>query len=225
MIFQSLLTSGGLNNELLVSHFKEKITDLSKTKVAFIITASNGEPGDKKWVLKDLNKLYEIGVAEVDIIDIASLSKKEYLPRLEWADVLWVEGGNTRFLMYHLQKSGLVDELSRLLESRLYVGVSAGSMVMGECLPNDAEKVLYPYDQFADPYNQSNQYLSYVPIHILPHYQSDYMERDEQKVQALTAYTNKPIYALDDSSAIIVENGRIKAIISDGKYKIFQSNR
>lgn len=226
MVGNYILSSSGLTNNRLVELFTKLLEkSVYKTKVSFIITASNGEPGDKKWVLNDLNSLYKIGVAEVDIIDIASLSKAEYLPRLEWANVIWIEGGNTRFLMYHINRSGLVEELPELLKTRTYVGVSAGSMVVGECLPKDAEATLYPHDQFTQPYTQANKYLGYIPIHILPHYKSDYMERDEAKVQALTEFTNRPIYALDDNSAIMVKDGQVKQVVSDGVYKIFQSKR
>lgn len=217
-----LLTSAGLMNDKLKGLFIELAPEpVEQLKVAFVITASLGELGDKAWLVKDLNSLYMAGVAEVDIIDI-SHPKKEWLPRLEWADIIWVEGGTTKFLMHHVEKSDLKDELAKLLETRLYIGVSAGSMILGECLPADAEAKIYKGDNLAEPYKSVHAYLGWLPVHIVPHYRSPYFDtRDDEALQALANLTDYPVYALDDDSAILVEDGDIKRVISDGAWKIF----
>ncbi len=217
-----LLTSGGLMNDQLKKAFTELAPKpLEDLKVAFVITASLGERGDKAWLVKDLNTLYMTGVGQVDIVDI-SQPKVDWLPRLEWADVIWVEGSNTKFLMYHVEKTGFKDELAKLLETRLYVGVSAGSMIFGECLPKDAEAKIYKEDKFAKPYSEVGKYLGWLPVHIVPHYRSPYFDaRDDDALQELADLSENPIYALDDDSAILVEGGDIKRVISDGAWKIF----
>lgn len=218
----SLLTSGGLTNNKLVEVFKGQLDKpVEQTKVAFLITASLGEAGDKAWLAKDLNNLYMTGVAEVDIVDIAGSPKAEWLPRLREADVIWVEGGNTKFLMYHIEKSGLKGELPELLKSRLYVGVSAGSMVMGECLPENVETSIYPADKFIEPYKHVHKYLGWMPIHILPHFRDDSFKTSDDEVEDIAKHVHAPIYALDNNSAIIVENGDVKKVISDGAWTIF----
>lgn len=218
---QLILTSSGLTNENLRTAFDDLLGgSVKEVKVAFVITAALGEAGDKAWLIKDINNLYMAGVAEVDIVDV-SQPRDVWLPRLEWADVIWVEGGNTKFLMYHIDKSGLKTELPKLLEKRLYVGVSAGSMVMGECLPGDVEAKMYSEDEFAEPYNKIDAYLDYVPIHILPHYRSEFVQRTDDDIEAWAEMTEKPIYALDDDSAIVVEDGDVKRVVGDGAWKIF----
>src|SRR5688572_11728637 len=139
-----LLTSGGLTNEKLVTAFKDLVKKpLSEVSVAMIITATLGEVGDKRWFLNDLQNLYDAGVGQVDLVDLAGQEKTEWQSRLEKADVIWGEGGNTKRLMHNIVESGLQQLLPSLLETRKYVGVSAGSMVMGECSPADAEAVIY----------------------------------------------------------------------------------
>lgn len=214
-----LLTSGGLKNQKIVDAFKRLHTKpLGDTKVAFIITASLGERGAKWWVVDDYNRLRDIGINEIDIVDIGR-DKTEWLPQLEWADIIWVEGGNTKFLMYHMTKWGFAEELPGLLKNRLYVGVSAGSMVIGQQLTM-AEKIIYN-EPFAEPYASIKEYLGYIPVHILPHYKSDLLRRSEADVLQLTGLTEQPIYALDNDSAIVAENGDIKYVVSSGDWKVF----
>ena len=216
-----LLTSSGIVNPALQEVFEQCLAKpLGEVKVVFIITAALGEAGDKAWLVKDINNLYMAGVAEVDIVDI-SQPKDVWLPRLEWADVIWAEGGNTKFLMYQIERSGLKDELPTLLDKRLFVGVSAGSMVVGECLPGDVEAQMYSEDAFGEPYSKVATYLGLVPIHVLPHYRSEFIQRSDEDIEAWAKLTEKPIYALDDASAILVEDGDVKRVVGDGAWKIF----
>lgn len=217
-----LLTSGGLANNKLISEFKSALDmPVKQARIAFIITASLAEPGDKAWLFKDLKKLYDLGVASVDIIDI-SQPKNEWIARVKNSDVIYVEGGNTKFLMYHAQKTGFADELPQLLKTRLYVGVSAGSMIVGSCLPSAAEEVIYDKEEFTEPYKNVKEYLNYLPIHIVPHYQAEYSkQRKDDVIKHFTNMTDKPIYALDDNSALLVKNANIQKVVTEGHWKVF----
>lgn len=217
-----LLTSGGLANNKLVSEFKSALNmPVKQARIAFIITASLAEPGDKAWLLKDLQKLYDLGVALVDIIDI-SQPKNEWIDRIKNSDVIYVEGGNTKFLMYYAQKTGFADELPQLLKTRLYVGVSAGSMIIGSCLPSAAEDVIYGEEEFTEPYKNVKEYLNYLSIHILPHYQAEYNKlREDDVIGHFTKMSDKPIYALDDNSALLVKDANIQRVVTGGRWKVF----
>lgn len=215
-----LLTSGGFKNQAIIDTFKKLLVrPLQNTKVAFIITASLGETGDKRWLIDDYNALHNIGVSEVDIVDIGR-DKTEWLPQLEWADVLWVEGGNTSFLMYQVQKYGFQEVLPYLLKDKIYVGVSAGSMVMGKRLPQKAERLIYN-EVFKEPYNTVPDYIGQVLVHILPHFQADFLQRSDKDLQQLIGQTMYPVYALDDNSALVIKEGKVVEVISTGKWKVY----
>ena len=117
-----MLTSAGVTNKSLENALKQLVK--GKIKMAFIPTAANIEEGDKDWLITDLNNCRKLG--EVDIVDISALEKDVWLSRLEKANVIFVGGGNTVYLMVCVLKSGLDKELKELLKTRVYVGISAG---------------------------------------------------------------------------------------------------
>ena len=130
-----LLTSGGLTNETLryaVSSFSTK-----PIRIAFIPTAANVKEGEKSWLINDFVNCQKLG--PVDIIDIAAIDKKLWLPRLEYATVIVMGGGSSSYLLEQIKKSGLQQELPALLEKRLYVGISAGSIVACKTLQISSE--------------------------------------------------------------------------------------
>jgi len=125
-----LLTSAGITNKTIKHAMQDLLGKSFKTlSVAFIPTAANVESGDKAWLIDNLNEFKQLGIASLDIVDISALPKDIWEHRLSQAQVLIFGGGNTYHLMYWLEKSGLKKLLPKLLESKVYVGISAGSMV------------------------------------------------------------------------------------------------
>ena len=92
-----LITSGGITNKTIENELKNLIgKDFKGLKMLFCTTASNyggGEMND--WLIEDLEKLKSLGF-KIDVCDINGVSKDCFLPRFEWADVFYFEGGNTR---------------------------------------------------------------------------------------------------------------------------------
>src|SRR5690606_37109884 len=87
------------------------------------------EEGDKRWVLDNLNSVASNFSNEIDIVDLLALSIEEVEKRLADKDVIFVVGGDTDYLMSVYQKTGFDKLLPKLLETKVYVGSSAGSMV------------------------------------------------------------------------------------------------
>src|SRR3989344_1969229 len=129
------LTSGGITNKAIVKAFLDLVGKKAKdTRVVFIPTAANVERGDKDWLINDLYNLKKLKLKCIDIVDISALPKKIWLPRLKAADVLFFSGGNSFWLAHWLRKSGLIKLLPRLLKTRVWAGISAGSIVTGPSL-------------------------------------------------------------------------------------------
>src|SRR5680860_576655 len=125
-----LLTSNGLSNQSIVNALFELTgKPASETTIVFIPTAMNVARGGKNWFINDLYNIKKQGFKFIDIVDISALPKEIWLPKIESGDVLFFSGGNTYHLMYWLKESGLAELLPELLKTRVYAGISAGSII------------------------------------------------------------------------------------------------
>lgn len=214
-----LLTSGGLMNASIVAALKELAgRPLEELRLAFIPTAANLEEGDKGWLIADLQDCKELGFAEVDIVDISALPKEVWKKRLERADILFVGGGNTFHLMHWIQQAGLDELLPELLKTRVYVGVSAGSMV---ATPSVAFASSEKGAAEAVDGKIKDEGLSLVNFLIEPHINNSYFpELTFEYVRKESANITAPVYALDDQSAIKVVDGEV-TVVSEGAWKKF----
>lgn len=213
-----LLTSGGLENQTIIDAL-QKLSGkpFDQLKIAFIPTAANVEEGDKWWLIDDLKKLQGLKFLSVDIVDISALPKDIWQKRLTEADIFFVEGGNTCHLIYWIKKSGLIDLLPELLKTRVWVGVSAGSVVVSKDISLSDSKRLY--DEEDDINNNAG--LGYLDFHIRPHLNNSYFPKMTlENIQKIADETKEIIYALDDNSAIQVIDGEV-SVISEGMWKKF----
>src|SRR3989344_3385288 len=114
-----LLTSSGITNTSIANALFDLVGKKPEdTSLVFIPTASNIEKGDKSWFIDDLINLKKQNFKAIDIADISAVDKKLWLPRIEEADVLFFEGGNSYHLMEWLNKSELTQILPELLKTR-----------------------------------------------------------------------------------------------------------
>jgi dipeptidase E len=218
---QLLLTSAGLTNATLQEHFFSLVKTPTPT-VAFIATAAEIE-ADASWVederrsLKDKGiTLTEVNLSRVDILAVAQAC--------EQSQAIWVNGGNTYYLMHWVRTSGFDKLLSDLLQQKPYIGVSAGSMVMGQHLgiteeffPSEkAEFERYFKSDVSDALG-----LGLVPFSILPHYLSVNPYFSQLKlapgIEAKASRHEYPILALSDDQAILVDDQGYR-LVGQGEY-------
>ncbi len=214
-----LLTSSGITNKSIADALFELVGKKPEdTSLVFIPTASNVEQGDKEWLINDLINLKNLNLKQIEIADISAVDESIWKPKLEEADILFFEGGNTYYLMEWIRKSGLENLLPKLLETRVYVGVSAGSMVTNKNLALNLSQVVYGEDLDR---TEEMTGLQYVDFYVLPHLNNEYFAglRKENIEKAIQGMTEK-IYVLDDNSALKVIDGKIE-IISEGEYLEF----
>lgn len=211
-----LLTSAGITNKSLANALLE-LTDkpFEETSVVFIPTASNVEKGDKGWLIDNLVQLQNLNFKQIEIADISAVPEKVWRPKLEEADVLFFEGGNTYHLMEWMNKSGLTELLPELLKTRVYVGVSAGSMVTNPDLALKLSQVVYGEDLDK---TEDMDGLKYVDFYFLPHLNSEYFVNLRKKnIEEASAGITSKIYAMDDASGLKIVDGNID-IITEGEY-------
>lgn len=214
-----LLTSVGFTNKSIADAFcKLSGKPFTELNLVFIPTAANVEDGDKDWLITDYSNCKKLGFKFIDIVDISALPQDIWLPRINKADVLLFGGGNTYYLMSWLKKSGLEKILPELLKTRIYVGISAGSMVATKNLRMSTSQKLYTEKVF--PLKDDNG-LGFVDFHIRPHFNSKYFpDLIEKKIRESVKGITEPVYAIDDNTAIVINDGKIE-VVSEGKWQKF----
>ncbi|HEY4521910.1 MAG TPA: Type 1 glutamine amidotransferase-like domain-containing protein [Candidatus Paceibacterota bacterium] len=211
-----LLTSSGITNDSIANALFELVGKKpEQTKVVFIPTASNVEVGDKGWLINDLVNLQKRGFEEIDIVDISAVEEKVWRPKLEKADILFFEGGNAYHLMEWIKKSGLAKMLPKLLETKVYVGVSAGSMVTGKDLALNISHIVYGEDFDK---TEEMEALHYVDFYFLPHLNSVFFQNSRKDIiENATKGIPDTVYAMDDQSALKVVDGTV-TVVSEGEW-------
>lgn len=216
-----LLTSSGLTNESISKALFDLVGKKPEdTSVVFIPTASNVERGDKGWLIDDLKNLQKQNFKQIEIADISAVPKEVWLQKFEEADVLFFEGGNTYHLMREMNRVGLIELLPELLKTKVYVGVSAGSMVACPDLQLKTSQLVY--DEDLDE-TDNMKALNLVNFYVTPHLNSPYftkIRKDNEKIkEALEGVSNK-VLILDDNSAVKVVDGEHE-VISEGEFLVF----
>lgn len=215
-----LLTSNGLSNQSIANALFELVgKPASETTVVFIPTAMNAIWGDKEWFIDDLNNIKKQEFKTIDIVDISALPKNVWLPRMEKGDVLFFSGGNTSHLMRCLKESGLAELLPELLKTRVYAGISAGSMVTNPTLALSSEdKKVYYEEEFG---YQSEEALNFVDLYVRPHLNSPHFpDAREEYFAEIAKKMQKTIYVLDDESALKIVDDQVE-VITEGEYVKF----
>lgn len=228
-----LLTSAGITNASIEDALLELVGGSTvDCKIVAIPTAHNPVAGDKTWVIKEdlvgpeRLKWNEFGI--VDLAAVASLERELWWPQLEAADVLLFGGGNAFYLSYWMQKSGVFDVLPEWLASKVFVGISAGSQMAGVSLQATGEALargmVLRDDEYGEvgPKGQSSaKSLKLVDFVFRPHLNSLAFPKIRKDYMAEVAKAIKrPMYAVDDQTAVQVSNGSIK-VIGTGAWHFF----
>ncbi len=222
-----LLTSGGITNEPIKKALRELVGKKYKDiKITFIPTAAFAEGHDKGWLIDDMYRVKQTG-AYIDVVDIAQLPKNELFLRLEEADVIFVGGGNSFYLSYWMEKSGLMEQLPKLLETRVYAGISAGSMIVGDSLRVSSQALAKgklsddEYDELGPEGRSLAKTAKLVKFVVRPHLNSRFFPKiTGPYIQELAKELHVPIYALDDQSAVKVTDDKVE-VVTEGEWKLY----
>jgi dipeptidase E len=220
-----LLTSAGIRNETLKSALAGLVGGpFAEAAVAFIPTASVAAAGDHGWFVEDLNRLYRLGWRELDVLALNGLPGQMVLDRLRRADVIYAEGGNHYHLANTIIANGLSAELAQILESKVYVGVSAGSMIFSRHLSEQTGEAFGEQDDLRilgdtparSPVGLFDWYLK-------PHLNSPgFPGRTLDWFERAAAKLDFPVYAIDDDSAVRVRGDDID-FVSAGQWRLLNA--
>jgi len=220
-----LLTSSGIRNEILRSALADLIgKPFADVSVALIPTASVAAAGDHGWFIEDLSRLYGLGWRELDILELNGLPRPMVLERLRYADVIYAEGGNHYHLANSIIVNGLAAEMAAIVESKIYVGMSAGSMIFSRHLSETTGEAFGEHEDLSilgearprSPFGLFDWYLK-------PHLNSpDFPDRTPAWIEEAAAKLDFPVYALDDDSAVRVR-GTETDVVSGGAWLLLNS--
>jgi dipeptidase E len=231
-----LLTSGGITNASIHNSLVNLLgKPVEECSALLIPTAIYAHPmagpfvawqaisGQFKGSLSGLG-WKSLGVLELTALP--SLPQELWLPLLHKIDALLVEGGDALYLAYWMQHSGVAKLLPSL--DAIYVGLSAGSMVMTPRVGEYFVQWIPPSDGDAPSISAmgtdvegKDQTLGMVDFAIFPHLDHPDMLPHNSMADAekWAAKIGVPGYAIDDESAIQVVDGNVE-VISEGHWKL-----
>ena len=188
----------------------------SEINFAVINEAYAVERGGHRWVIDDLNSVANNFGGVIDIVDLLSLNLDKVVERINAADVIFVLGGNTDYLMKVFQETGFDKVLPELLETKVYVGSSAGAQVIGRRTSQKVITDIYQEIEYVD------KWLELVDVEILPHLHGQFFDRKDrigsdniEWIAEEGLSVGCPVYAISDSAAVVVDGDDIYTIGSD----------
>jgi dipeptidase E len=216
-----LLTDSGVTNasiqDALVGLLEKPI---AQSSALCIPTAAYGGHGDPflPWRFisgRSPNPMTELGWKSVGVLELTALPSIDEARWVSWvreADVLLVCGGDALYLGHWMRESGLADLLPSL-PGTVYVGLSAGSMVMTPRIG----------DKFVDwkPPTGGDRALGMVDFSIFPHLDRPASpDKTMADAERWAAGIGGPAYAIDEQTAIRVVDGAVD-VVSEGHWKLF----
>ncbi|TPG13922.1 Type 1 glutamine amidotransferase-like domain-containing protein [Pedococcus bigeumensis] len=208
-----LLTSGGVTN----TSIRDALVDLLGKPIAdstalCIPTAQWGHPmcgpASVRGFVSGMTSLGWKSLGVLELTALPSIGEERRVPWVREADVLLVDGGDTTYLCHWMRQSGLAQLLPSLPET-VWVGVSAGSMAMTPRI--GAYFVEWP----SAPDDRT---LGVVEFSIFPHLDV-FPGNTMAEAEPWAAEIAGPAYAIDDQTAIKVDNGTVE-VVTEGHWKL-----
>jgi dipeptidase E len=220
-----LLTSAGITNPS-IHHALLELLDkpIAECSALCIPTAAYGHPMagfGAAWRFisgqESDTPMCELGWKSLGVLELTALPSLEpafWQPKVQQTDVLLVGGGDPLYLCHWMRQSGLADLLPTL-QKTVWVGLSAGSMVMTPSIGQDF--VVWK------PLTGDDKTLGVVDFSIFPHLDHpDLPENTMQGAERWAAKMPMPAYGIDDQSAIKVVDGTVE-VVSEGQWRHFGS--
>lgn len=217
-----LLTSGGVTNPSIHSALTQLLgKPVAECHALVVPTAQWGHPMCGPASVRglvaaepDFRHFTGLGWASLGVLELSalpSIGEERWLPWVREADVLLADGGDATYLCHWMRESRLADRLSSLPD-KVWVGVSAGSMVM-------TPRIGHRFVEW--PSARDDRTLGVVDFAIFPHldaFPTNTMAHAEQ----WAADIGVPAYAIDEQTAIKVADDSVE-VVSEGRWRMFEA--
>ena len=216
-----LLTSGGVTNASIHSALVRLLgKPVTESRALCVPTAQWGHPMCDPTSVQGFTAAGPtwrhssgLGWASLGVLELTALptiGNERWVPWVQEADVLLVDGGDATYLCHWMRESGLADLLPSLTDT-VWVGVSAGSMVM---TPRIGQ---YFVEWPAAPDDCT---LGVVDFSIFPHLEA-FPTNTMAHAERWAATIDVPAYAIDEQTAITVLDGSVD-VVSEGQWTKFE---
>jgi len=218
-----LLTSAGIKNpsihDALVDLLGKPIVECS---ALCIPTGMYGHPwvgpGEKVWQFiagqEPRCPMCELGWKSLGVLELTalpSIDEERWVRLVQETDVLLVSGGDALYLCHWIRQSALADLLPSLDET-VWVGLSAGSMVVTPRIGDD-------FVGWKPP-TGGDETLGIVDFSIFPHVDNADLPRNTMaNAERWAGGLSGPAYAINDETAIKVVDGAVD-VVSEGHWKL-----
>ena len=212
-----LLTSGGITNasirDALVDLLGKPVAESTALCVPTALWGHTSRPVAAQSYVRGRawGGMTSLEWKSLDVLELTALptiGAEQWVSWVRAADALLVAGGETTYLCHWMRESGLADLLPSLTDT-VWVGVSAGSMVMTPRIGDDF---------VAWPSAPDDRTLGAVDFSIFPHLDV-FPENTLAEAERWAAGIGLPAYALDDQTAIKVTDGAVE-VVSEGNWKL-----
>lgn len=215
-----LLTSAGIKNTSIHNALVELLgKPIAESNALCIPTAVYAIPDGAFHAWRFLSgqattPMVELGWKSMGVLELTALpglAQELWVPLVRETDVLLVNGGDPLFLCYWMRQSGLAELLPSL--RAVYVGLSAGSMVMAPHIGADFVRWKPP--------TGGDETLGMVDFAMFPHLDHEMLpENTMVHAEKWAAALDVPGYAIDDETAIQVVDGAVQ-VVSEGHWRRF----
>jgi dipeptidase E len=218
-----LLTSAGIKNPSIHDALIDLLgKPVAESNALCIPTGMYGHPqvgpGAGVWRFvsgrEPRTPMCELGWKSLGVLELTalpSIDEERWVPLVRDADVLLASGGDALYLCHWMRQSGLADLLPSLREM-VWVGLSAGSMVMTPRIGED-------FVGWKPP-SGNDSTLGMVDFSIFPHLDHEDLPENTMADAERWAADLGPAYAIDDETAIKVIDGNVE-VVSEGHWRLF----
>ena len=218
-----LLTDSGVRNASILAALVDLLgKPIAEASALCIPTAGYGGPygepgGPWRFISgRSPSPMTELGWKSVGVLELTalpSIARERWTRWVQEADVLLADGGDALYLCHWMRQSGLAG-LLETMPGMVWVGLSAGSMVMTPRVGED-------FVEAKPSITGDDRALGVVDFAIFPHL--DYPTFPENAMayaERWAARLGGPSYAIDDETAIKVVDGEVE-VVSEGHWRFF----
>lgn len=208
------IAGGDLESNKPLNKYAVNMIESKSKNVLFIGTAS----GDAEGYIDNITKLFSLMNCKVKSLCLItkSYSSEQIDELLAWADLIYVGGGDTVYMMDVWKQYGLDVRLKEIYknDSAVLMGVSAGAICWFNCGHSDSEHCKKNEGQL---YGWANGMLDIHHLAYCPHYE------EEGKDSFDVMLNSKSIggLAMEKDTAFVENNGVVSYIKSNEKSKAY----
>ena len=220
-----LTSSGALEGPAHAALLELLGKPIEESRTVVLIDAMLPFPGDKGRMLDHVQRYRSLGWAECDVLTLHSGPASGIEARLRAADVIFSYGGTNHWLAHAWRTTGLAPVLRELLDEKVYVGLSAGSMIFStlheaavEALDDQEEVRMLELESVGPA-------LPLFDWFFFAHLGADYFAEttDEWAQQTATRLGGEAWFLSDGSALVLRDVDAAPEVVSNGHWLHFDS--